>query len=90
MSVTTTTIRSTSSSYSTSNFTSSANEICFLCRFDMGFSIGSLEAGVVGLLIVFLTLCCCCLCYSVCIFCLCYNNKGVKEGYAPVDASQSP
>ena len=56
----------------------------------MGFSIGSLEAGVVGLLIVSLTLCCCCLCYSVCIFCLCSaNNKGLKEGYAPVDTSQS-
>jgi hypothetical protein len=63
----------------------STEMICFLCRFDMGVSVGPLEAGAFGLLLVATTLCCCCLCYSVLLYCACLKTPP----YMPVASSPS-
>lgn len=59
---------------------------CFLCRFDMGLSVGNLDAGLFGLLLVLGSLCCLCCGYSLCMFCLCYvlPSHAASASYAPI------
>ncbi len=68
---------------------SNSTELCFLCRFDVGITLGNLDNGVFGLLLVLASLCCCCLCYSACMLCFCcvFNKQNGNPTYTPVDSS---
>jgi hypothetical protein len=61
-----------------------ANATCALCRFDLGFSVGGLDAGASGLLVV---ACCAgvlCAAYTLALCCCCRS----APVYAPVPPEQ--
>ena len=63
---------------------------CFLCRFDFGFSVGGVDAGVLGLLIIISSILCCCICYSICMFCFCFLSKNANNSSNNNSSSYTP
>ena len=73
-----------------------SSPLCFLCRFDMGVTLGTLDAGLLGLLVVVCSLmCCCCVCGAVFYCCCVFSNeasRGKASGwsdYTPVGKKSS-
>ncbi len=87
--MTTTAIKSTTAILSTSTNVTSSTDLCFLCRFDFGFTFSDLDPGVVGLTIILTSLCCCCVCYSMCMFCCFFSNKQT-QAYSPIVTTETP
>ena len=60
---------------------------CFFCRFNLGFSIGTLEPGLAGFVVLISSLLCLCLCSGflglVCCYC-CRSHNENHHDYAEV------
>ena len=58
---------------------------CFFCRFNFGFTISTLEPGVVGFIILLSTITCLITCTGLCICCYCTSRTAAHE-YVQVGA----
>jgi len=61
--------------------------MCFLCRFDLGFQIGDLNAGALGLILLATILVCFCSLYTCGLY-FCWHGRSKPE-YAALAADKN-
>jgi len=64
-----------------------ADSMCFLCRFDLGFQIGDLNAGALGLILLATILVCFCSLYTCGLY-FCWHGRSKPE-YAALAADKN-